>query len=228
MFAALTDKRCFLLRKTSPLATHFARVARVEGDTGHDVGPEDDQDKLAIEANDFQALQKGTPGLTAAICRSDRRGEPRVTFFPTRPRRSEQEHEQPPAVRAAVQRERHGAQGTRATGIERERPCSVATASQLSTLSNDPPLTVTIAASFSRKTNTAQELELEDDANVLKLIGPVLIKQDLVEASNVQKRLEFIQNETERLDKMVKSMENKQETKHREIQELQKSCRRRR
>jgi chaperonin cofactor prefoldin len=38
----------------------------------------------------------------------------------------------------------------------------------------------------------------------------------------VQKRLEFIQNETERLDKMVKSMENKQETKHREIQELQK------
>ena len=56
-----------------------------------------------------------------------------------------------------------------------------------------------------------------------KLIGPVLIKQDLVEAkSNVQKRLEFIQNETERLDKMVKSMENKQETKHREIQELQK------
>ena len=41
-FAALTDKRCFLSRKTSPLATHFARVARVEGDTGHDVGPEDD------------------------------------------------------------------------------------------------------------------------------------------------------------------------------------------
>lgn len=38
----LTDKRCFLSRKTSPLATHFARVARVEGDTGHDVGPEDD------------------------------------------------------------------------------------------------------------------------------------------------------------------------------------------
>ena len=38
----------------------------------------------------------------------------------------------------------------------------------------------------------------------------------------VQKRLEFIQNETERLDKMVKSMENKQETKHRQIQELQK------
>ena len=75
-----------------------------------------------------------------------------------------------------------------------------------------------------RENKRAQELErLEDDANVYKLIGPVLIKQDLVEAkSNVEKRLEFIQNETERLDKMVKSMENKQETKHREIQELQK------
>ena len=32
---------------------------------------------------------------------------------------------------------------------------------------------------------------------MFKLIGPVLIKQDLVEAkSNVTKRLEFIQNET--------------------------------
>lgn len=43
-----------------------------------------------------------------------------------------------------------------------------------------------------------QELEkLDEDANVYKLIGPVLIKQDLVEAkSNVGKRLEFISNET--------------------------------
>ena len=44
----------------------------------------------------------------------------------------------------------------------------------------------------------SQELEkLDEDANVYKLIGPVLIKQDLVEAkSNVGKRLEFISNET--------------------------------
>lgn len=56
-----------------------------------------------------------------------------------------------------------------------------------------------------------------------KLIGPVLIKQDLVEAkSNVTKRLEFISNETDRLDKMVKSMEHKQEVKHKEITELQR------
>lgn len=40
--------------------------------------------------------------------------------------------------------------------------------------------------------------------------------------SNVTKRLEFISNETDRLDKMVKSMEHKQEVKHKEITELQK------
>ena len=46
--------------------------------------------------------------------------------------------------------------------------------------------------------SSSQELEmLDEDANVYKLIGPVLIKQDLVEAkSNVGKRLEFISNET--------------------------------
>lgn len=39
-----------------------------------------------------------------------------------------------------------------------------------------------------------QELELlDDDANVFKLIGPVLVKQDLAEAkANVNKRLEYI------------------------------------
>ena len=65
MFAALTDKRCFLLRKTSPLATHFARVARVEGTQATMSALKTIQDKLAIEANDFQALQKGTPGFSS-------------------------------------------------------------------------------------------------------------------------------------------------------------------
>ena len=78
------------------------------------------QDKLAIEANDFQALQKGTPGLSSRDPSRRSTREPRADLFPHQPRRSEQEHEQPPAVRAAVQRERHGAQGTRA------RPASFA------------------------------------------------------------------------------------------------------
>lgn len=42
-----------------------------------------------------------------------------------------------------------------------------------------------------------QELDvLEEDAAVYKLVGPMLIKQDLVEAkSNVSKRLEYIGGE---------------------------------
>lgn len=43
----------------------------------------------------------------------------------------------------------------------------------------------------------AQELDLlEEDANVYKLIGPVLVKQDLAEANaNVHKRIEYISAE---------------------------------
>lgn len=44
---------------------------------------------------------------------------------------------------------------------------------------------------------SSQELDLlGDDAKVYKLIGPVLLKQDVNEAkANVNKRLEFINNE---------------------------------
>jgi prefoldin beta subunit len=42
-----------------------------------------------------------------------------------------------------------------------------------------------------------QELDLlREDANVYKLIGPVLVKQDLAEANaNVRKRIEYISAE---------------------------------
>lgn len=37
---------------------------------------------------------------------------------------------------------------------------------------------------------------MEDDANIYKLVGPVLLKQDKAEAvMNVDKRLEYIQSE---------------------------------
>ena len=56
-----------------------------------------------------------------------------------------------------------------------------------------------------------QELELlDEEANVYKLIGPALIKQDPVEAkSNVQKRLEFIGHELGRLESQLKQIEEK-------------------
>ncbi len=59
---------------------------------------------------------------------------------------------------------------------------------------------------------------MDEDANVFKLIGPALIKQDLVEAkSNVTKRLEFIRGELERADSQIKSLEGKSKDKEAEV-----------
>ncbi|CAI5728202.1 unnamed protein product [Peronospora effusa] len=54
-----------------------------------------------------------------------------------------------------------------------------------------------------------KELELlDDEAKVYKLVGPVLLKQDVDEAkTNVNKRLEFINNE---LDKVTTKIEAKE------------------
>nr|CAB3449456.1 unnamed protein product [Digitaria exilis] len=59
------------------------------------------------------------------------------------------------------------------------------------------------------------ELELLDDgANVYKLIGPVLVKQDLAEAkANVKKRIEYISAELKRMDRALKDLEDKQNSK---------------
>jgi prefoldin beta subunit len=59
---------------------------------------------------------------------------------------------------------------------------------------------------------------LDDDASVLKMIGPTLIKQDLVEAkSNVNKRIEYIKGEIDRLDKQLKGLESKSKDKENEV-----------
>lgn len=64
-----------------------------------------------------------------------------------------------------------------------------------------------------------QELELlEDDATVYKMVGPLLVKQDLVEAkSNVGKRLEYIEGELKRLDNGLASLDKKQAEKQKEV-----------
>ena len=53
------------------------------------------------------------------------------------------------------------------------------------------------------------ELKLcQEDAKVFKLVGPVLLKQDVEDAkNNVNKRLEFIKNES---DKVAKKLSRKQ------------------
>ncbi|KAG5024566.1 hypothetical protein JHK86_020480 [Glycine max] len=63
---------------------------------------------------------------------------------------------------------------------------------------------------------------LKDDANVYKLIGPVLVKQDLAEANaNVRKRIEYISAELKRLDATVQDLEEKQNSKKDTILKLQ-------
>uniref|UniRef100_A0A0D9VE85 Prefoldin subunit 6 n=1 Tax=Leersia perrieri TaxID=77586 RepID=A0A0D9VE85_9ORYZ len=68
-----------------------------------------------------------------------------------------------------------------------------------------------------------QELELvNDEANVYKLIGPVLVKQDLAEAkANVKKRIEYISAELKRMDRALKDLEEKQNGKKESIFKLQ-------
>ncbi|KAL2982794.1 hypothetical protein AAZX31_12G006500 [Glycine max] len=68
-----------------------------------------------------------------------------------------------------------------------------------------------------------KELDLlKDDTNVYKLIGPVLVKQDLAEANaNVRKRIEYISAELKRLDATVQDLEEKQNSKKDAILKLQ-------
>ncbi|WZZ71751.1 hypothetical protein YC2023_083121 [Brassica napus] len=68
-----------------------------------------------------------------------------------------------------------------------------------------------------------KELDLlEDDANVYKLIGPVLVKQDLAEANaNVRKRIEYISAELKRIDATLQDNEGQQNSKREAMMKLQ-------
>ncbi|KAJ0973958.1 hypothetical protein J5N97_015923 [Dioscorea zingiberensis] len=68
-----------------------------------------------------------------------------------------------------------------------------------------------------------KELDLlKEDANVYKLIGPVLVKQDLAEArANVRKRIEYISAELKRLEGTLQDMEDKQNSKKESVLKLQ-------
>ncbi|XP_008225475.1 PREDICTED: prefoldin subunit 6 [Prunus mume] len=68
-----------------------------------------------------------------------------------------------------------------------------------------------------------KELDLlGEDANVFKLIGPVLVKQDLAEArANVRKRIEYISAELKRLDTTLQDLDEKQNSKKETMLKLQ-------
>ena len=69
-----------------------------------------------------------------------------------------------------------------------------------------------------------KELDLlEEDSSVFKLIGPVLVKQELVEVkNNVTKRVEFIKNDIKRLEGTVKKFQEQEEQVKKNIAALQK------
>ncbi|PWA00543.1 hypothetical protein BB558_003406 [Smittium angustum] len=63
---------------------------------------------------------------------------------------------------------------------------------------------------------------LNDNAKIFKLIGPVLVPQDKEEATlNVEKRIEYIKEELNRVDQRIKELTNLQETKSSEVYKLQ-------
>ena len=63
---------------------------------------------------------------------------------------------------------------------------------------------------------------LEDDANIYKLIGPILVKQDKDEAvMNVDKRLDFIGSEIKRIEGQLNECQEKSDRKKMEVRMLQ-------
>ncbi|MCJ1250263.1 hypothetical protein MMC30_007489 [Trapelia coarctata] len=64
--------------------------------------------------------------------------------------------------------------------------------------------------------------KLADDANIYKLVGPVLLKQDRTEAVlGVDGRLEFIEKEIKRVEKQIKDIQEESERKRMAVYQLQ-------
>ncbi|BDD60016.1 hypothetical protein MAP00_005183 [Monascus purpureus] len=63
---------------------------------------------------------------------------------------------------------------------------------------------------------------LDEDANIYKLVGPVLLKQDKSEATMaVNGRLEFIEKEIKRIEGQIKETEEKSDKQRAEIVQFQ-------
>ncbi|VDK84620.1 unnamed protein product [Onchocerca ochengi] len=63
---------------------------------------------------------------------------------------------------------------------------------------------------------------LEDGATVYKLIGPALVKQNLIEAKqNVEKRIDYITTEIKRLEELMADAATKQENQKQTVMRLQ-------
>ena len=68
---------------------------------------------------------------------------------------------------------------------------------------------------------------LKDDANVFKLVGPILAKQEVSECKgNVSKRIEFIDKELARLTTMEAAFQSKVTEKTQGIKKMQNDLQR--
>jgi len=65
-------------------------------------------------------------------------------------------------------------------------------------------------------------VSLAEEANIYKLVGPVLLKQDKTEAVlAVDSRLEYIEKEIQRVEKQLADIEEKSDQKRLEIIQMQ-------
>ncbi|CAL8077005.1 unnamed protein product [Calicophoron daubneyi] len=80
-----------------------------------------------------------------------------------------------------------------------------------------------LTAQLSENENVKEDLgELNDANTIYKLVGPVLLKQDLSEAKEtVNKRIAYITGELKRQDETIKDLEKKQEGCREQIAKLQ-------
>lgn len=80
-----------------------------------------------------------------------------------------------------------------------------------------------LEAQYNENTIVKDELAiLGEDARVFKLVGPILVRQDLVESRDIiDKRLEYISGEMNRHEKAIKETEDKQEGCKKQIGEIQ-------
>eukprot|EP00760_Papus_ankaliazontas_P005714 PhM_4_TR12734/c0_g1_i1/m.59863/K04798/pfdB, PFDN6; prefoldin beta subunit len=71
----------------------------------------------------------------------------------------------------------------------------------------------------------AELANLDTDATIYKLIGPVLVSQDKSDANAVvEKRLEYLNNEMKRVDATIKDYDKKEEELIGKVQSMQRQA----
>ncbi|XP_075042541.1 prefoldin subunit 6 isoform X1 [Mixophyes fleayi] len=95
-------------------------------------------------------------------------------------------------------------------------------------ISNSMSARQKLEAQLTENNIVKEELAVLDDSNtVYKLIGPVLVKQDLEEAkATVDKRLQYINGEIKRYETLLKDMEQTSEQQRATLTKLQQEYQR--